>query len=141
MAAKFPQEPTEQQQADVSAFLHTLGQFYPCEECAGHFRGVLRDVPPRVSSNLELSLWLCQVHNIVNARVGHPMFTCTKDALQERWGDCGCFDGSGSDSQASDAGDDASSGAGVATSGSAAESSQSGPGLAAGLGTGTAASR
>lgn len=135
MAAKFPQEPSAQEQADVVAFLHTLGHLYPCDECAGHFRGVLRDVPPRAGSNLELSMWLCQVHNIVNARVGHPLFTCSKEALQERWGDCGCF-GSESGSQAPGASGDSSGGVGSVTGGgaSATGSAAAGGGAAAGAG-------
>lgn len=92
----------------------------PCKECAAHFqcadaragaapsdttdmtapraarRTVLRDNPVEARGNLELSMWACRVHNVVNNRLGKTLFPCEKEALAERWGDCGCFEkGSG----------------------------------------------
>lgn len=94
MAAKFPKDPTQEDKDRIVQFLNLLGHLFPCSECAGHFRAMIKEHPPQVGSNLEYSMWLCKVHNIVNRRVGNPVFVCEKEALQERWGDCGCFDGS-----------------------------------------------
>mmetsp|Transcript_22960 Transcript_22960/g.80122 ORF Transcript_22960/g.80122 Transcript_22960/m.80122 type:complete len:190 (+) Transcript_22960:6462-7031(+) len=92
LAAQFPAEPTADDQATITTFFTLFGQLYPCHECAEHFRGMLAEYPPDTRSNLHLSQWLCSLHNVVNERVGNPTFECTKEGLQERWGDCGCFD-------------------------------------------------
>lgn len=76
MAAQFPAEPTAEEQASMASFFTLFGQWYPCHECAEHFRGMLSEFPPDTRSNLHLSMWLCRLHNIVNARVGHDAFEC-----------------------------------------------------------------
>lgn len=103
MAAQFPAEPTPQEQADIRQFFKLFGQLYPCEECAGHFRGMLAEYPVQSGSNLELSQWMCKLHNFVNERLGHEQFSCAKEDLQERWGDCGCFEGSSGEEDATGA--------------------------------------
>jgi FAD-linked sulfhydryl oxidase len=92
MAAQYDKEPTAKRKGDMVEFFRLLGEFYPCPECAAHFRDMLRENPVEADDNRGLSLWLCRVHNIVNRRLGKPEFTCTLDALKERWGSCGCFD-------------------------------------------------
>jgi hypothetical protein len=59
-------------------------------------RVVLRENPVEAKGNLELSMWACRIHNVVNAWLGKALFPCEKEALAERWGDCGCFDKEGS---------------------------------------------
>ncbi|KAG8976575.1 hypothetical protein FRC05_003414 [Tulasnella sp. 425] len=60
---------------------------YPCGECAQEFQQLLKKYPPQTSSRKTASLWLCFVHNLVNARLGKPEFDCLK--LDETY-DCGC---------------------------------------------------
>ena len=45
-------------------------RLYPCSECAEDMRADLAQSPPRVSSASEFSLWLCQLHNKVNVKLG-----------------------------------------------------------------------
>lgn len=92
MAAQYDKNPTQQQQNDMVHFFSLLGTFYPCTECAAHFREMLKEHPVEAQDNRQLSLWLCRVHNIVNNRLGKPQFQCTLEALKERYGSCGCFD-------------------------------------------------
>jgi hypothetical protein len=92
LAAQFDKAPTPARRQEVADFFRLFGEFYPCEWCAKHFREMLAEHPPQTANNRELSLWLCQLHNIVNDRLGKPAFPCTLDALKERWGKCGCFD-------------------------------------------------
>ena len=33
-----------------------------------------------------------QTLNKVNEKLGKPLFSCTIEALAEKWGSCGCFD-------------------------------------------------
>ena len=37
-------------------------------------------------------MWLCEMHNAVNARLGKPLFTCDVSLLDKRWrtGASGC---------------------------------------------------
>lgn len=91
MAAQYDAAPSAEAQARARAFFSSFAALYPCKVCAGHFRGVIAADPPDVSSNAALSLWLCRVHNVVNARLRKPRFACELPALAERWGECGCF--------------------------------------------------
>jgi hypothetical protein len=90
-AAQFEKAPTAQQRGDMEQFFTRLGQFYPCPECAAHFREMLAEYPIDTRSNSHLSLWLCKLHNVVNARLAKPQFACELAALKDRWGSCGCF--------------------------------------------------
>lgn len=90
-AARFEKEPTEKQQEEAKDFIRLLGEFYPCPDCAKHFREMLAASPPDVSNNRALSVWFCERHNEVNARLGKQLFPCTLEALAERYGECGCF--------------------------------------------------
>ena len=91
LAAGYDAAPTPARQATAAAFFGALGELYPCTDCAAHFRGLLEANPPEVASNSHLSLWLCGVHNQVNARLGKPAFPCNLESLGERYGHCGCF--------------------------------------------------
>lgn len=39
----------------------------------------------RVDSRASFSEWLCEQHNIVNKKIGKPLFPCTMEKLDERW--------------------------------------------------------
>jgi FAD-linked sulfhydryl oxidase len=92
LAAKFPKQPTPEQTEDASQFFSILSRLYPCEDCAQHFRGLLKVNPVRASSNSELSVWACEAHNAVNERNNKTLFNCSLDSLSDKWGDCGCFE-------------------------------------------------
>lgn len=63
----------------------------------------------KTSSRKSASLWLCHVHNLVNARLGKPEFDClTLDATY----DCGC--GPEGNATSSDGAETAGAGAGAA---------------------------
>ena len=101
MAAKYPAAPSAGARSAMAAFFVTLGDVYPCDECAEHFRGLLAApgagaaLADATASGEALGLWLCARHNDVNARLGKPAFPCTPEALAERWGGCGCAEGPG----------------------------------------------
>lgn len=50
--------------------------------------------PPRLESRDALARWLCERHNEVNRRLKKPEFPCDAKGLEERYGDCGCAEGS-----------------------------------------------
>jgi len=91
MAAYFPERPSQQDRQEITTFFDALSKFYPCNVCAEHLREELKTNRPEASSGWSLSLWLCQLHNKVNERLGKPAFNCSK--VLERWRD-GPNDGS-----------------------------------------------
>lgn len=91
VAAYYPDRPSPQTRADAALFLSTFSRLYPCQDCAEDLRADLKESPPRLANSKEFSLWLCQLHNKVNVKLGKPTFDCSK--VFERWRD-GWSDGS-----------------------------------------------
>ncbi|KAJ1561532.1 hypothetical protein HK096_004352 [Nowakowskiella sp. JEL0078] len=85
MAAYYPSSPSQTQQTQMQQFLSTFSQFYPCGYCASHLQNEMEKNKPRVENNKNLSLWMCEVHNEVNEKLGKPKFDCSK--VFERWKD------------------------------------------------------
>ncbi|CAI2189928.1 6602_t:CDS:1 [Funneliformis geosporum] len=85
MAAYYPEVPSSEQQINMRNLLSGFSQFYPCWYCAEHLREEMKKVPPKVESRWALGIWLCDMHNIVNERLGKPIFDCNK--INERWKD------------------------------------------------------
>ncbi|TNY22001.1 ERV/ALR sulfhydryl oxidase domain-containing protein [Rhodotorula diobovata] len=90
MAARFPEEPTSNQREAFAAWLHLFSRLYPCGECAAEFQQLLRQHPPQTSSRGAASLYLCHLHNLVNARLGKDEYDCGTN-LRDVY-DCGCGD-------------------------------------------------
>ena len=62
---------------------------YVCNSCLLFAR--LKVSPPATENRIKFSQWMCNLHNDVNARLGKPIFDCSK--VDERWLD-GWKDGS-----------------------------------------------
>ncbi|KAH7911390.1 ERV/ALR sulfhydryl oxidase domain-containing protein [Hygrophoropsis aurantiaca] len=98
MTLRFPEHPTSDERSALASYMHLTARLYPCGECAAEFTELLRKFPPQTSSRLAASLWLCSVHNEVNARLKKPTFDCAHlDATY----DCGCGPDDDKDSSAS----------------------------------------
>ena len=96
IAANYPENPSTQQQRDVSSFISTLGRFYPCWHCADDFRSwMAKGNEPKVQSRREFENWMCTAHNEVNKKLGKDVFDCSETSLNIRWregptdGSCG----------------------------------------------------
>jgi FAD-linked sulfhydryl oxidase len=83
MASSYPSNPTERQKRLMSSFIDGLGEFYPCSTCAEDFRENIIASPPKLGNNKELSVWFCDQHNLVNKKLGKPIFNC--DRVWEKW--------------------------------------------------------
>jgi len=80
-------------EAHALNFIAAIAQLYPCEECREHFRLYVESHPPNCSSRNEFLLWTCRAHNEVNERKSKGVFPCEINALDKRWGSCGCEEG------------------------------------------------
>jgi FAD-linked sulfhydryl oxidase len=60
-----------------------LSPFDSCRYCADRTSDEIEVNPPRVASQPEFALWMCELHNEVNFRMNKPIFDCSKVA--ERW--------------------------------------------------------
>ncbi|KAL2861030.1 flavin-linked sulfhydryl oxidase ERV2 [Aspergillus lucknowensis] len=89
MLARYPEDPTEEQQETLRSYIYLFARLYPCGECASHFQGHLKKYPPQVSSRNAAAGWGCFIHNEVNAMLEKPAFDCNK--LGDFY-DCGCGD-------------------------------------------------
>jgi len=85
MAAYFPNEPSPTQVSSMHAFVHALGGLFPCTHCAEDFREAIKESPPRANSRAELSVWMCEMHNQVNEKLGKPTYSCDLAHLDMRW--------------------------------------------------------
>ncbi|KAE8214699.1 hypothetical protein CF327_g1924 [Tilletia walkeri] len=102
-AAYYPSDPSPAQQTSMRNFLQALPDVYPCSSCAEALReeyarekregrgwegreGVTLEQAVRGGDG-RLSIWLCGLHNEVNARLGKPLFDCTAERLRQRWRD------------------------------------------------------
>ncbi|KAH7883249.1 ERV/ALR sulfhydryl oxidase domain-containing protein [Phlebopus sp. FC_14] len=90
MTLRYPENPTQDERDAFTSYIYLTSRLYPCGECAAEFQELLKRFPPQTSSRRAASLWLCSVHNEVNARLRKPAFDCANlDATY----DCGCGDG------------------------------------------------
>lgn len=87
MAARYPAFPTDEHKKDTLNFIMLLAKLYPCGDCAVHFQKLLKSFPPKVGSHDDFKNWMCNAHNIVNQRLGKPIFDCS--TVDEVW-KCGC---------------------------------------------------
>jgi FAD-linked sulfhydryl oxidase len=91
MAAYYPESPSDKQQNEMEAMMRTFSKYYPCSDCSYYMKEWMKGHPPMTQNRESFSLWMCNMHNEVNERLGKPIFDCSK--VDERWLD-GWSDGS-----------------------------------------------
>ena len=83
MAAFYPEAPSDDYARRMSEFMLAYARFYPCGYCADTTSDEMVRNPPRTQSRVEFALWMCEIHNEVNDRLGKPQFDCSK--VDVRW--------------------------------------------------------
>jgi len=68
----------------ISDFFMDVAITHPCNVCGEHFGIYQKDNPWAGRGLSDLVVWLCNLHNHLNTRLGKPWFDCTKYA--QRWG-------------------------------------------------------
>lgn len=84
MAAQYPKNPTDRQKGLMKGLIDGIAEFYPCPTCAIDFREKIKQSPPKLENNRELSVWFCDRHNEVNVKLGKKKFDC--DKVWIKWG-------------------------------------------------------
>lgn len=74
--------PTGREQREIISFINSMAEIYPCDECKGGFDWIL-DREIDFSSKKSLVLSICNWHNAVNSHIGHPVFDCAPEKLEE----------------------------------------------------------
>jgi len=91
VAAKYPDHPSDNDKESVRNLVAALGQHYPCKLCRKHLKQQLRELRPiAVDTRQELTVWMCELHNMVNKDIGKKLFDCNPFHLDlEYLKDCG----------------------------------------------------
>lgn len=84
-AAYYPESPTPQEQSLAAGLVHGIAGLYPCTYCRTDFQECIQALPPRVESREAFSVWVCKQHNLVNEKLGKPVFPCDLKSLDRRW--------------------------------------------------------
>jgi FAD-linked sulfhydryl oxidase len=70
----------------MSKLIYGFSHIYACKLCAKDLRATMEQKPPMLESRKDLALWMCDQHNIVNAKLGKPVFNCTMRRLELIYG-------------------------------------------------------
>jgi hypothetical protein len=78
-AANYPDRPTWSQKQAMKNWLITLPVTIPCADCSHHYNQYINEYRERMddicSSKQNLTRFLVDIHNRVNARTGKPLWT------------------------------------------------------------------
>ena len=85
LAAHYPAQPSAYDEVLVTQLLQGLAHFYPCAVCRPDFEAFVLTHPPNTSSREQLVLWVCELHNDVNRKLGREEMACDLAALDRRW--------------------------------------------------------
>jgi hypothetical protein len=70
----YPQNPTDQDKQNYTAFFRSLQNVLPCPACAENFRAKMEKYPPSLENPQSLFKWTVDMHNSVNAENGKPIY-------------------------------------------------------------------
>ena len=89
VAAIYSNHPNETEKESLKDFFEGLMYFYPSKSKL--MEEILKEHPLEYSNREELVYYMCQIHNILNKKLGKKKFSC-KEAFNVWGGDCGCND-------------------------------------------------
>jgi len=71
----YPDNPNLEEQTAAENLFQSLRKLLPCERCRTHYEEEISLSPPNVSSKVNLSKWLVDMHNRVNVRLGKTVYS------------------------------------------------------------------
>jgi len=86
IAANYPEKPTSEKKDEVLRFINSLAEVYPaayCKEDQEKCHNLFKQNPPNLNSKKDFALWMCELHNGVNRRLGKKQFDCAR--VDVRW--------------------------------------------------------
>ena len=87
VAAIYSNHPNTTEQESLKDFFDGLMYFYPSK--SELMKEIIKEHPLEYSNREELIYYMCQIHNILNRKLGKKKFSC-KEAFNVWGGDCGC---------------------------------------------------
>ena len=87
VAAIYPNNPNKTEEESLKDFFDGLMYFYPSKSKI--MKEILKEHPLEYSNREELVYYMCEIHNILNKKLGKKKFIC-KEAFNVWGGDCGC---------------------------------------------------
>ena len=87
VAAIYPNLPNETERQSLKDFFDGLMYFYPSKSEV--MKEILKEHPLEYSNREELIYYMCEIHNLLNRKLGKKKFSC-KEAFNVWGGDCGC---------------------------------------------------
>ena len=77
MTFEYPKSPGQHDKSNIINYFRGIVVVLPCEKCRDHYQSELEMYPIEnfVNSSEEVSKWLVDLHNRVNARLGKPYFS------------------------------------------------------------------
>lgn len=85
MAAYYPEKPSPAEKAAAAGLVQALQHLYPCVHCRAQLQIDLQELPPKLDSREDFSVWMCELHNMVNESLGKSTFPCSLEKLDLRW--------------------------------------------------------
>ena len=65
LSFSYPKKPSAKEKESMRGFLKYFSDTYPCTQCRGHFKKDLKEHPPKLNSQDEFVIWMCETHNRV----------------------------------------------------------------------------
>ena len=87
VAAIYSNHPNDTEKQSLKDFFDGLMYFYPSK--SEIMKEILKEHPLEYSNREELVYYMCEIHNILNKKLGKKKFIC-KEAFNVWGGDCGC---------------------------------------------------
>ena len=86
LANYYPEKPTKQEKKEMNDLIWLYMKHYPCGYCSDMTVQEMHRNPPKLRNRNEFAIWMCQIHNEVNERLGRPVFDCNKTFQRWRFG-------------------------------------------------------
>ena len=88
-AASYPTKPTKEDQKQFKNLISAFTHLYPCPDCRKSFKLLISENPVKTGNREEVVNYICDIHNLVNKKLGKEIFDCKK-AMDFWGGGCGC---------------------------------------------------
>lgn len=79
----YPKHPSEKQKKKYESFLLSFEEFIPCEKCKKDYEKYISEKKPNLDSKKEFVIWVIDLHNFVNKKLGKKIYTY--EEVESQW--------------------------------------------------------